>query len=76
MNFLKRLMNRTTGNTTLKMFNSKNMRIEWMEDNKLKFTFLKSCHVPKGDTITIDVTFNEFKIVPGVIYGDFKNENG
>ena len=76
MNFFKRLMKRTIGNTTLKRFDDKNVRIEWIEGNRLKFTFLKSCYVPEGDTVTINIAFNEFKINPGVIYGDFNHENG
>ena len=52
----------------LKPFMSDDIRIEWIEGNNLKITFLTSSYVLGGDTLTVNVPITMAEITPCIVY--------
>lgn len=71
MNIFKKMFNKN--DLKLKPFDAQDVRIEWLEGNNLRVTFLTDSYMTIGDTITVIAPIVLNDITPGIVY-DSGNE--
>ena len=65
MNIFKKMFNKN--DLKLKPFDAQDVRIEWLEGNNLRVTFLTDSYMTIGDTITVIAPIVLNDITPGIV---------
>ena len=53
-------------------FSADNLLVEWLAGNKLRITYLSTCYVNSGDTLTVVAPIKFEGITPGQVYPEVK----